>query len=115
MESIPLTNGGLSDSEEVGCLSQLPDMKGFGAALALCNSNGLFLPGDLICGAAVPDGLLTTSPAPKSPKVEGRGRKPTRPLLDNRESSGRQVGAGVEAGAPFTAFHVRCCSGELDL
>lgn len=54
MERIPLTNGGVSNSEEVKCLSQLPDMKGFGGALALCNSNGLFLPDDLICDARRP-------------------------------------------------------------
>lgn len=66
MESIPLTNGRLSHSEEVKCLSQLPDMKGFGGALAFRNSNGLFQPDGLICGALTqtPDGALGTSPAP---------------------------------------------------
>lgn len=54
MERVPLTNGGQGHSEEVKCLSQLPDMKGFGGALARCNSNGLFLPDDLIRGACRP-------------------------------------------------------------
>lgn len=54
MERIPLAKAGLCDSEQVKCLSQLPDMKGFGGALARCNSNGLFLPDDLICGARRP-------------------------------------------------------------
>lgn len=36
--------------KKLKCLSQLPDMKGFGEVLGLCNSNGLvLLPDSLIC------------------------------------------------------------------
>lgn len=49
----------------------------WGGALAFCNSNGLFQPDDLICGAPAPDGALGTRPAPKS---AGFWWRLTRPL-----------------------------------
>lgn len=99
MESIPLTNGGLSDSEEVKCLLQLPEMKGFGGALAFCNSNGLFQPDGLICGAAGVDGPLAAA----------CGRNWHVRPLDNCTSC-----TGLKVDVLFTTLlrnHVRCYSG----
>lgn len=107
MESIPLTNvGGLSNSEEVKCLLQLPEMKGFGGALAFCNSNGLFQPDDLICSGAVSDGLLRTSPAPKAAACGGDWRVRS---LDNCTSC-----TGLKVDVLFTTLlrnHVHCYPG----